>query len=303
MALKDYLGIQSTSPSAEIIVSTIGSAISISTIGYVSFLFTGFQGALAILPSMGAATILLFVLPHGALSQPWALFAGNFLSAIVGVACAGLIENVFLASGIAVGLAILVMHLCRCMHPPGGATALAAVIGGEGVKQLDYSYVITPTLINCLIIFAVAFFFNNIFAWRRYPLSLMRFQAGIPVQRTHEKNHSIDLTYIRQARESLGTLLDVNDEQIKQIIDRANQLMTTEQTSNFDLELGAFYTNGAAGMQWSVRQVIDEAPHANPHHHIVIYRVVDGYNKHRSDSCTLQEFSVWAKQKMRPANQ
>ena len=81
---------------------------------------------------MGAATVLLFGVPHGPLSQPWALFAGNLLSAFVGVSCFMLISNTFIAAGVAVSLSMGLMFVCRCVHPPGGATALAAVIGSQG---------------------------------------------------------------------------------------------------------------------------------------------------------------------------
>jgi CBS-domain-containing membrane protein len=37
------------------------------------------------------------------------------------------------AAGLAVGLAIFFMERLGCLHPPGGATALVAIIGGKKV--------------------------------------------------------------------------------------------------------------------------------------------------------------------------
>jgi len=101
---------------AEKVVSALGSFISISLVSFISFQFTDAIGAALIAPSMGATAVLLFAVPHGRLSQPWPLFAGNLVSACVGVTCYIFVPNVFLAAGLAVGL----MHLLKCIHPPGG---------------------------------------------------------------------------------------------------------------------------------------------------------------------------------------
>ncbi|MFX8373896.1 HPP family protein, partial [Acinetobacter baumannii] len=80
--------------------------------------------------SMGASAVLLYAVPHGALSQPWAVLAGHAVSAVAGVAAARNISDPALAAAVAVGTAILAMHYLRAIHPPGGATALTAVVGG-----------------------------------------------------------------------------------------------------------------------------------------------------------------------------
>lgn len=125
---------------------------------------------------MGASAVLLFAVPHGQLSQPWSVFGGHILSAIVGVTCARWIPNEMLAASTAVGAAIGVMYYLRCIHPPGGATALVAVIGGEGIHSLGYQFVITPILINVCVMLVVAVLYNYLFAWRRYPISLHQIQ-------------------------------------------------------------------------------------------------------------------------------
>ena len=59
------------------------------------------------------------------------------------------------------------MNGLRCLHPPGGAAALYAVLGGETVHALGYGYAFSPVLLNVVVLLAVAF--NSPFAWRRYP--------------------------------------------------------------------------------------------------------------------------------------
>ena len=65
------------------------------------------------------------------------------------------------------------MYYTRCIHPPGGATALAAVIGGPNIHALGYQYTLTPIAINTAIILLVGLLFNALFHWRRYPAFLL----------------------------------------------------------------------------------------------------------------------------------
>ena len=125
-----------------------------------------------VVASMGASAVLLFAVPHGALSQPWALVGGHVLAALVGVTCAQLITATVLAAPLAVGLTVAAMHYLRCIHPPGGATALAAVLGGA--EQVGYGFVLAPVLINIGAILTVAILFNALFPWRRYPACFNR---------------------------------------------------------------------------------------------------------------------------------
>ena len=53
--------------------------------------------------------------------------------------------------------------------PPGGATALIAVIGSQKIHDLGYLYAIIPAATGALIMLAVALLINNIPKNRRYP--------------------------------------------------------------------------------------------------------------------------------------
>lgn len=120
----------------------------LTLVSIVSVQFVGASGAPPLLASMGAAAVLMFYAPASPMATFWAFICGNLLSAVVGVTCRMFLpENVFLGP-LTVALAILLMHLCRCQHPPGGATALVAVIGGPEIYQLGYTYVLTPVLLN-----------------------------------------------------------------------------------------------------------------------------------------------------------
>ena len=138
----------------------------------VSHGFLGANGSTMIIASMGASSVLLFAAPHGALSQPWAVLGGHTLSATIGVSCRILVHDEYIAAALAVGISIGVMHYLRCLHPPGGATALVAVIGDNAIRSLGYQFIVTPVLINACILICVAITINLPFAVRRYPVAL-----------------------------------------------------------------------------------------------------------------------------------
>jgi len=89
-----------------------------------------------IVPSMGASAVLLFAVPHSALGHLWNVIGGHLISSAIGVACYQRLPSNGIAAGASVGLAIGAMYYTRCIHPPGGATALAAVIGGQNIHAL-----------------------------------------------------------------------------------------------------------------------------------------------------------------------
>ena len=203
-------------------ISAVGGLLGILAVLWVSHLWLGSQGGVLAVASMGASAVLLFAAPHGALSQPWPVFGGHLVSAVIGVFCARwLAADPVLAASLAVALSIAAMYSLRCLHPPGGATALYAVMGGDAVHALGYQYVLSPVLLNVLIILVVAVAFNYPFQWRRYPQSWYR--AGVeldnhdnPLQAAEEKAmipHS-DLVY---ALSQIDTFVDISEEDLQRI--------------------------------------------------------------------------------------
>lgn len=123
----------------------------------------------AVVAAVGASAVLVFAMPASPLAQPWAVVGGYLVSSLSGVTAAQLVPSLPLASALAVGLATFGMLALRCMHPPGGAVALFAVLGGAHVVSLGYGYVLSPVLPNALLVVAVALLVNNLLPGRRYP--------------------------------------------------------------------------------------------------------------------------------------
>jgi CBS-domain-containing membrane protein len=78
-------------------------------------------------------------------------------------------EIIWLEAALAVPAAIVLMQITKTLHPPGGATALIAIIGSEKVKSLGYWYVLNPVLTGVLILLMIALLFNNMTTHRSYP--------------------------------------------------------------------------------------------------------------------------------------
>ena len=60
-----------------------------------------------LMASLGASALLVFALPGSPMAQPWAVIAGNTLSASIGITAANLIKEPLLAMPIAAALSIL----------------------------------------------------------------------------------------------------------------------------------------------------------------------------------------------------
>ncbi|MES2055230.1 MAG: HPP family protein [Pseudomonadota bacterium] len=111
---------------------------------------------------IGASAVLLFAVPASPLAQPWSIIGGNMISAIIGVAVAQSMAPPVLAVGLAVGGAILAMSLLRCLHPPGGAVALTALIGGPMVAQAGFLFALAPVGLNSALLVLTGIVFHRL---------------------------------------------------------------------------------------------------------------------------------------------
>lgn len=128
------------------------------------------QDNLFLIGSFGATAVLLYGAPAVPFAQPRYVLGGHFLSALIGVTVYQLLPDpVWLASALAVSFAILAMYLTQTTHPPGGATALIAVIGSNKVHALGFWYVLDPVLEGIALLLLVALLVNNLSPERRYP--------------------------------------------------------------------------------------------------------------------------------------
>ncbi len=285
---------------AEKLVASIGGMLGITLICIISYQITGEKGATLIVPSMGASAVLLFAVPHGKLSQPWALIGGHVVSAIMGVLSYKIVADPFIAAGVAVGSAIGAMHILNCIHPPGGATALAAVIGGPAIHNLGFSYAAAPILLNVSVIFVTAIIFNSLFPWRRYPAAVMMRFTEKPAADSPARAHIVDKPVIEQALADMDIVLDVTTEDLQRLIQLSLEHAQKTRLTAADIKLNHYYTNGKHGAEWSVRRIIDESASDDPQKDMVIYRIVEGHGFNTAHSCTREAFANWAAREVFP---
>jgi CBS domain-containing membrane protein len=149
--------------------SAAGALVGILATGLIARLALGPDPALpALIAPMGASAVLLFAVPASPLAQPWSILGGNLVSALVGITAAGAIADPVVAAAVAIGIAIGLMSSLRCLHPPSGAVALTAVLGGPAIHGLGYGFVLWPVGANSLVLLGIAVLFNNL-TGRAYP--------------------------------------------------------------------------------------------------------------------------------------
>jgi CBS domain-containing membrane protein len=164
--------------------------------------------------SMGASTVLLFIVPSSPLSQPWSLLGGQIISAVIGVSCTH-INNTVLAAAAAVSFSIFGMLVLRCLHPPGAATALAPVVA---VTPPDYSFVLFPVAINVLIMLAMAIMLNRWLLGNLYPLLPESSKPNEPEQLVGISDNDL-----KHALKNMDTFMDVSLEDLSRLLTDAEK--------------------------------------------------------------------------------
>lgn len=145
------------------VIACFGALAGIAMTASVSALLQLPVAALPVLVAPVEATaVLLFAVPASPLVQPWPILGGNVISAAVGVTVARFVPDMWLAAGVAVGSATLIMSVLRCLHPPGGASAIFAVIGSEAVTSAGYMSALVPVGLNSLLLVLTGWLFHRI---------------------------------------------------------------------------------------------------------------------------------------------
>ncbi|WP_337193826.1 HPP family protein [Malikia spinosa] len=204
----------------ELWLGSLGIGLGLWLTGWLSRQALGEMDPWLIAP-MGASAVLLFLLPASPLAQPWAILGGNLVSALIGVSCAQLLGHSVAVAALAGALAAAAMLALRCLHPPGGAVALTAVLGSPSVQLLGYGFAFWPVGINSAFMLLVALLFNNL-SGHRYP---HRGGAGGRARGTRDPAPSLRGSLkedLDLALASFGERLDIDREDLEEIVLRAS---------------------------------------------------------------------------------
>ncbi|WP_338835230.1 HPP family protein [Neomoorella thermoacetica] len=132
-------------------------------IGTVAALSLVYKMPLLVL-SFGASAVLIYGVPDVPLAQPRNVVGGHIISAATGISIYYFFGTTWWSAALATSLAIVLMLITGTVHPPGGATALGAVL-----NQASPIYILTPVAAGAAIMVIIALLVNNLSPNRRYP--------------------------------------------------------------------------------------------------------------------------------------
>ena len=170
---------------------------------------------LGLIAPLGASALLVFAVPASPMAQPWALVMGNGVSALIGVACARWMDDALLAGPIAVGLSIAAMFALRCLHPPGGAMALFAVLG----HATAFTFVLFPALSGSILLVLAAMAYNTL-TGRSYPHAPLA-RVASPVAGASGLAGRFSMADIDAVLANYNQVIDVSREDLETLLGQA----------------------------------------------------------------------------------
>ncbi len=206
----------------ERLLACLGAVLAIGLTGLICAIATGGDGTLPLIVApMGASAVLVFAVPTSPLAQPWPVIGGNVISAMSGLAVVHVIPDPVIAAGFACGLAILLMSALRCLHPPGGAAALVAALGGPGASAMDLTFPLIPVGLNAIILAVLGIAFHRA-CGRAYPHRAVRpgasALAGSGRQPTAARRIGFRPEDIDVALDKMGETFDISPEDLGRLL-------------------------------------------------------------------------------------
>jgi CBS domain-containing membrane protein len=188
-----------------------GAAVGMAVTAWLCHALAPSSAAAWLVAPMGASAVLVFAVPASPMAQPWAVVGGNTLSALVGVVCVNLFGTADWVAAAAVALAIGTMLALRCLHPPGGASALLMVLA----QVHDPRFAAFPVLGNALLLVLSGMAYNTL-TGRRYPHGQRTTAPAAGTPGVHTTAADVDAALARY-----NQVLDVSRDDLEQLIAQA----------------------------------------------------------------------------------
>jgi len=205
----------------EKLINALAATFAIFVLGCALRILPHANFVLPLLASMGASAFLLFIVPHSPMAQPWPVIGGHLVSAIVAVTISHLTDNAIIAGACIVGGSILAMQLLHCLHPPGTATALAAMAGTQ-LHNMEVQFIIYIVLGNAIIMLLMAYIINKLLLKRRYPMLKSHHPHHEEFQQTHSQDSlNLKIEDIQWALEQMDGIIDASEEDLIDIYELA----------------------------------------------------------------------------------
>lgn len=260
-----------------ILLSAVSALIGVGLVTFLSQMSLSGSDVPFMVASVGASAVLLFAAPTSTLSSPWAFVGGHLVSVIIGITCAKFIPSLPLATAIAVSFSIVAMFYLRCLHPPGGAVALIAVIGGDSVQSLGYWFVLTPVMLNVVVMLACAMLYWRLAGIKRHSATEIDLGLDHDWQRGEEEWLAGEVPFshenLAHAMTDMDTYLDISQHDLGEIYNRAMQ--KAHQHSLDGILCGQIMSQPVVSVEYGTE--LEEAWHLFESHHVRGLPVVDNY--------------------------
>lgn len=196
--------------------ATLAASLAILLTSLVSSRFIQGAGLPSLIASMGASAVILFALPHSPMARAWPLVGGHLICGLIGVLCAQTIPHLWLAAPVTVGLAIFAMHLARCLHPPGGASALLPLLVDD-IQRQGFQFLLTPLALNMAVLLLASLIHNRLC----YPQTAATSGATPPASPQPLQRFGIQTDDLRAALLEINEFVDVEEEELNTLYNLA----------------------------------------------------------------------------------
>ena len=150
----------------------IGAGVTIGILAYITFQSTlaGSVYGLWLAASFGSSVVVVFGYPENEFAQPKNVLLGHLLCALIGVIFVTLFKIsqdrmiFFLAVGLAVGLAVMLMMAFKITHPPAGGNTIVVMLA-----QDSFQFLIFPIMVGAVTIIIGGVIYNRYILRKKYP--------------------------------------------------------------------------------------------------------------------------------------
>ena len=150
----------------------IGAGVTITILAYITFQSTlaGTNYGLWLAASFGSSVVVVFGYPDNEFAQPKNVLLGHLLCTFVGIIFVTLFKIsqdrtiFFLAIGLAVGIAVLLMMALKITHPPAGGNTIVVML-----VQDSFQFLLFPIMVGAVTIIIGGIIYNRFILKKNYP--------------------------------------------------------------------------------------------------------------------------------------
>ena len=155
------------------LLAGIGAGVTIAILAYITFqsALAGSTYGLWLATSFGSSVVVVFGYPDNEFAQPKNVLFGHLLCALVGIIFVTFFEIsqdrtiFFLAIGLAVGIAVMLMMALKITHPPAGGNTIVVMLA-----QDSFQFLIFPIMVGAVTIIIGGIIYNRYILKKEYPL-------------------------------------------------------------------------------------------------------------------------------------